>query len=228
MSPNRSGTSITPPPLGHRAAPQCKEEASTTAKDKSKASTPQAEKPSTAKQESATFIEELNSDIDAWDAAVVAAVAEMEAAAAEIDTAHEDSGLEAIFDSGATSHMTSHRAWFASISPHRVPIQLADKSVIYSEAKGDVHFVSEGSDKLIAVSDVLYVPMLGCNLFSVLHLTEHKQFKVVIVKGKIDFIRGSTTHLSSILTHPCQLCVSPALWTNTTELSSLQRHRIET
>lgn len=94
-----------------------------------------------------------------------------------------------IVDTGATSHITPHKHWFASISAHRVPIQLADKSIIYSEGKGEVHFAPKARDRLL----LLYVPQLGSNLFSALHLTEHRQFKVIISKGNIDFIREGQT-----------------------------------
>ncbi|KZV81311.1 hypothetical protein EXIGLDRAFT_596726, partial [Exidia glandulosa HHB12029] len=44
-------------------------------------------------------------------------------------------------DTGCTSHMTSHRAWFRSYLPYRVPIALADGHVIYSAGVGAVMFV---------------------------------------------------------------------------------------
>lgn len=44
-------------------------------------------------------------------------------------------------DTGTSSHMTPHRHWFRSYSPHVVPVRLADDSVIYSQGMGSVEFV---------------------------------------------------------------------------------------
>ncbi|THH26789.1 hypothetical protein EUX98_g7389 [Antrodiella citrinella] len=104
-----------------------------------------------------------------------------------------------IVDTGATSHMTPHKHWFASMQAHRVPIQLADKSIIYSEGKGEVHFAPKGRGPVVAITDVLYVPQLGSNLFSALHLTEHRQFRVIISKGNIDFIRDGKTLFNAVV-----------------------------
>ena len=60
--------------------------------------------------------------------------------------------------------MTPHKHWFVSMQPYRTPIRLADKSIVYSEGKGVVHFAPRDS-KPVAITDVLYVPLLGCNLF---------------------------------------------------------------
>ena len=43
-------------------------------------------------------------------------------------------------DSGASAHMTMHCHWLKEIKPHKVPIELADNSVVYSEGIGTVIF----------------------------------------------------------------------------------------
>ena len=43
-------------------------------------------------------------------------------------------------DSGASAHMTPHCHWFKELKPHKVPIELADNSVVYSEGIGTVIF----------------------------------------------------------------------------------------
>ncbi|KZV78255.1 hypothetical protein EXIGLDRAFT_580113, partial [Exidia glandulosa HHB12029] len=43
-------------------------------------------------------------------------------------------------DTGCTTHMTPHREWFRSYTPCKVPIALADHSVIYSAGIGSVEF----------------------------------------------------------------------------------------
>ncbi|KZT25622.1 hypothetical protein NEOLEDRAFT_1178396, partial [Neolentinus lepideus HHB14362 ss-1] len=39
-------------------------------------------------------------------------------------------------DTGATSHMTPHRHWFASYSPHIIPVHLANNTIIYTAGMG--------------------------------------------------------------------------------------------
>ena len=43
-------------------------------------------------------------------------------------------------DSGASTHMTVHCHWFKELKPYKVPIELADISVVYSEGIGTVIF----------------------------------------------------------------------------------------
>ena len=64
-------------------------------------------------------------------------------------------------DPGASAHMTPHHHWFKELKPHKVPIELADNSVVYSEGIGTVIF--RPKDKKLSpilLSDVLYVPQL--------------------------------------------------------------------
>ena len=64
-------------------------------------------------------------------------------------------------DAGASAHMTPHRHWFKELKTHKVPIKLADSSVVYSEGVGTVIF--QPKDKKISpilLTDVLYVPQL--------------------------------------------------------------------
>ena len=100
-----------------------------------------------------------------------------------------------LVDSGATSHMTPNRHWFHTLVSHRVPVRLANGLVIYSEGKGTVLFIPRGNNgPTVHISDVLFVPELGCNLFSPLHLTQHRGFTVTIIKDLISFTKDSVTH----------------------------------
>ncbi|TFY53988.1 hypothetical protein EVG20_g9887 [Dentipellis fragilis] len=93
-------------------------------------------------------------------------------------------------DTGATSHMTSHRHWFHSYSPFVTPIRLADNSVIYSAGIGSVQFVPlmRGKEqRAVLFSRVLHVPELRNNLLSVLYLTRHKSFSVLIQGNSVQF-----------------------------------------
>jgi hypothetical protein len=51
-----------------------------------------------------------------------------------------DSDFNWLADTGATSHMTPHRHWFKTYAPHKIPIHLADNSVVYSAGIGSVVF----------------------------------------------------------------------------------------
>src|SRR3984957_17856647 len=76
-------------------------------------------------------------------------------------------------DTGASSHMTPHKHWFRSYSPHVVAVKLADHSTIYSAGIGSVEFqpVIDGiPERPVVFHDVLHVPDLASNLLSLLHL----------------------------------------------------------
>jgi transposase InsO family protein len=93
-------------------------------------------------------------------------------------------------DSGASAHMTPHRHWFKELKPHKVPIELADNRVVYSEGIGSVIF--HPKDKKLSpilLSDVLYVPQLRNNLLSVLFLTIHRGIKVEIIGTALRFYK---------------------------------------
>ena len=107
---------------------------------------------------------------------------------------HADNDWNA--DTGATSHMTPHRHWIRNYTPLRIPIKLADQSIIYSAGVGTVVFhpvVNGRKSRSVEISRVLHVPKLRSNLLSVLYLTKHKQFKVVIDYDCMEFIRSGTT-----------------------------------
>lgn len=43
-------------------------------------------------------------------------------------------------DTGATSHMTPHKHWIRNYKPVRIPIRLADSTIIYSSGIGNILF----------------------------------------------------------------------------------------
>ena len=78
-----------------------------------------------------------------------------------------------------------------NLKPHRVQIRLADGSVVYSEGVGSVRFnpVVNGQEMApLEFTNVLYVPALCSNLFSVLYLTLHCHFTVCIEQDTMHFI----------------------------------------
>ena len=84
-------------------------------------------------------------------------------------------------DTGATSHMTPHRHWLRNYTPKRVPITLADNTVVYSAGVGAVVFHPhlEGKrGRAVKFSNVLHVPHLRNNLLAVLYLTRRSSFIV--------------------------------------------------
>jgi hypothetical protein len=93
-----------------------------------------------------------------------------------------------IADTGATSHMTPHRSWFTSYRPHVVPICVANDAIVYSAGVGDVILTpTNASLRPCRLSRVLHVPELQNNLFAVLHVTSHHQFRVVIEGSQLQF-----------------------------------------
>jgi hypothetical protein len=54
-------------------------------------------------------------------------------------------------DTGATSHMTPHKNWIRNYTPYRVPIRLADNSVVYSEGVGSVVFILLFRERLLVI-----------------------------------------------------------------------------
>jgi transposase InsO family protein len=97
-------------------------------------------------------------------------------------------------DTGASAHMTFNRHWMRNLVPHRIPIRLADGSVIHSEGIGSVQFraVVNGQEmRPLEFTNVLYVPNLSSNLLSVLYLTMHRSFTTLIERDTLHFIRDN-------------------------------------
>ena len=108
-----------------------------------------------------------------------------------------------IADTGASAHMTFNRHWMRNMTPHRIPIRLADGSVIYSEGIGSVQFtaVVHGQEMIpLEFTNVLYVPTLSSHLLSVLYLTMHRSFTALIEKDTLHFIRNNRIHFQAKVT----------------------------
>ena len=90
-----------------------------------------------------------------------------------------------------------------NLAPYRIPICLADGSMIYSEGIGSVQFtaVVHGQETIpLEFSNVLYVPSLSSNLLSVLYLTMHRSFITLIEKDTLHFIRDNKIHFQAQVT----------------------------
>lgn len=91
-----------------------------------------------------------------------------------------------------------------TFNTYRVPVYLADKTVVYSEGMGDWHFkpTSESASTMprdVVLSRALHVPALQNNLLSVLHLTKCHEYSVAIDSTQMRFHRrGSCLFTASI------------------------------
>ena len=96
-----------------------------------------------------------------------------------------------VSDSGATSHMTSHKHWIHDLKPMKVPIRLGDHSIIYSEGVGKVWFeplLAGHPAPVLCLSAVLYVPRLKSNLLSIPFLTTQRDYEVLFKGHSISFM----------------------------------------
>ena len=111
-------------------------------------------------------------------------------------------------DTGATSHMTPHRHWVRNYSPLRIPINLADNSIVYSSGEGTVVFnpvMMDGkASQPVEFTRVLHVPLLQNNLLSCLYLAWHKQIIIHIDSEQMDFsLHGKSLFCAPIQSENC-------------------------
>ncbi|UYV73992.1 hypothetical protein LAZ67_11001747 [Cordylochernes scorpioides] len=131
-----------------------------------------------------------------------------------------------IADSGATDHMTFRREWFSTFEeiPEGVhPVCLGDGKKIYAKGKGNIDILSYVDNQKINATllDVLYIPELETNLFSISTATKHgltlickgnqikltKNSKVLVtgIKGNSNLYRIFIKAKQSSQTHVAQL-----------------------
>jgi len=88
--------------------------------------------------------------------------------------------------------MTPHRHWLRSYRPHRVPVRLADSTIVYSAGIGSVLFVAraggEEGPPVRVLSNVLHVPDLRSNLLSVPVFDSQQAVFSVILETVMSFI----------------------------------------
>ena len=102
--------------------------------------------------------------------------------------------------------MTPHRHFFASYTPFVTPVRLANGQVIYSEGYGSVIFEPEGEgvDKQpIELTRVLHVPLLRANLLSVLYLSLHKRFCILIRGDRVIFALDNAILFTARINNGC-------------------------
>jgi hypothetical protein len=76
-------------------------------------------------------------------------------------------------DGGASEHMTSKRSWFATfnqVAEKTWPVQVADNHELWVEGCGDINILTRAAGKVYVgvLRNVLYVPQLKKNLFSII------------------------------------------------------------
>jgi hypothetical protein len=139
-----------------------------------------------------------NNSSQPQDTASVSQVTEFAGNASALSTSSSPTppNLEWLADTGATSHMTPHRHWVRNYSPMRMPIRLADNSLIYSSGVGTVVFnpvIGGKASQPVEFTRVLHVPLLQNNLLSCLYLTKYKWFEIRIDSKQMDFVRDGRT-----------------------------------
>ncbi|CDO77982.1 hypothetical protein BN946_scf184811.g3 [Trametes cinnabarina] len=101
----------------------------------------------------------------------------------------------------ASAHMTPHRHWFRSYSPHVIPIRLANSHIVYSAGLGSVVFQPAEREGVVppavVLHDVLHVPALASNLLSVFHLTREKGYTVELCASRVLFYHQGQLRLDA-------------------------------
>ena len=109
-------------------------------------------------------------------------------------------------DTGATAHMTPHRHWFATYKPFRTPVRLANGVIVYSAGLGSVVFEPEGEvvdGQPIELTRVLHGPQLCANLLSVLYLSLHKRFCILIRGDRVIFALDNAILFTARINNGC-------------------------
>ena len=116
-----------------------------------------------------------------------------------------------IMDSGATSHMRFSLDGMKNLKPWKVPVKVGNAQDMYSEQIGSYHgkvIQKNGSTFDIVLDDVLYIPDLYINLFSLTKVLHNKQvdlrkekntIALTYFKHKILFDRVVTVGKGSLL-----------------------------
>ena len=92
--------------------------------------------------------------------------------------------------------MTPHRHWIRNYRPYRVPVELANGTVIYSAGMGTVVIdpVIEGQGvRSVELTRFLHVPQLRSNLLSCLYLTRCCSLQILIDSTFMHFMRNKIT-----------------------------------
>lgn len=104
------------------------------------------------------------------------------------------SGSRWIIDSGSTTHICRDRHLFTELRHHNELVKLADGSTINCDSIGTVEL--ETADRIMEITDVLFVPRFDANLFSVSradcrgYSVNFAQNSCVISSGRVKLATG--------------------------------------
>lgn len=107
--------------------------------------------------------------------------------------------IDWIADSGASTHMTSHKEWLRDFKVVRRPVKLADGSVIYAEGEGWIRFeprLGQKESPPFYLLHVLYVPRLKTNLLSTQSLTRDSSHTVLFADKHVEIRKGNSIVLT--------------------------------
>ena len=106
-------------------------------------------------------------------------------------------------DTGASAHMTPHKHWFRSYSPHVTAIRLANDQIIHSAGIGSIEFqpLVEGiPERPVVFHNVLHVPDLASNLLALFVLSRKNGYLITIENDKVKFLHSKQLHFTATVT----------------------------
>ena len=121
---------------------------------------------------------------------------------AEIAEALKQHDLSSVWisDSSATTHMTGHKNWLLEIKPIKAVVKVGDDKVIQAEGVGEILLIAKddsGKPCNITLQNVLYVPELKANLFSIPRTVVHGKGTIIYHK-KIIHIKSHGTESKTV------------------------------
>ena len=108
---------------------------------------------------------------------------------ADVSMRAEDVRKDWVIDSDATKHMTSNKHLFTRLDKQETTVTVANGVKLRSPGRGDI--VIKLDNRLVTMTNVLYVPELSCNLLSISALRE-KDIEVHFGLNNITLIRNGT------------------------------------
>eukprot|EP00026_Physarum_polycephalum_P014718 Phypoly_transcript_15265.p1 GENE.Phypoly_transcript_15265~~Phypoly_transcript_15265.p1 ORF type:complete len:208 (-),score=35.50 Phypoly_transcript_15265:37-660(-) len=89
-----------------------------------------------------------------------------------------------IINSGATMHMTGNKSLFTSLTPTTgIGVEMANKQIVSADGKGEINLIL-GHLQTATLKNVLFVPGLTKNLFSVSAATRNDNISIIMKRDK--------------------------------------------
>lgn len=103
-----------------------------------------------------------------------------------------------VIDSGATTSMTPHRHYFVEYRPKKIPVRVAEGTVVYSAGVGSVIFTPTNGSPF-HLHNVLHVPDIERNLFSHFSFVQQQGVQYTGSSDTLSYIRNGRTILSGFV-----------------------------